>query len=900
MEEGRFSIPPKAVHEGNRIKFPLWPEAEYLLRVARSDPAQAGRALLAIGETDNMRVHLTLAQIALIVPPNDAAQWALGEAQWVRKQDWLMPGLTTSLASLASRLFAEGQPRAGEDLTRAVFEVLPDRTKDARATSDFPLPPQPRARSDSWEFDKAIETVRPQLTDSMGLDGLGLLSDLLDDALRLSRMGGDEARPMDYSFIWREAIERDEEAHREIRDILVSAVRDAAGDLAERVAVKKVTALLEERGWRVFRRIAIHVVRQWGGGDPALLRDYLLSEQLFDAVDVRHEWALLLEDHFAKLAASEQERILLLVEKGPDRAAMRERHLRASGEALPKELEEQWVEQWQRDRLSPIHKVLPAPWGARFDDFVQRHGPPQFDRNSSVVTVRWGDRSPVKQDDIVGMSSDQLHSFLREWSPERGFDTPTREGVVDTLSGLGDALLQREVQVAERWAGLHPVYVRFLLRGAQQLLRNGGPVAWDRILGLLELLEIDIATSEGAAVCSAAMALLRDGFDAGSGMPAVTLKERLWQFIENSMRKAEALPVVSDLLSAGDALHRSMNSVHGQSVEAAIRLGVWAKRMSADVVSEFSFSQRLPRVSDALDKWLRARTGQSLLARPMFGANLEALSWLDHSWVSSRLSILFPDEVEHEAFREAVWETFLVYGRAYGRACEDYATEYRREVERLRLDEHTQESRRRVAEHLAEHLSVYFWRRQLDLAEDGLLRGFYALAPAELRGHVLAFVGRSLQEAEDVPADTVRRLFEILEWRESFLRGLTDATSRRRESGELRQVGYWCSAPALSGPQLLPHIKAALELAGGVESEKAVAEKLAEWVAVSPMLVAESVELLILNRAKEWSLHYWRPEVEAVVRSLNASSDPPQQERARRIVELLVERGFHDARSLTQ
>src|SRR4051812_1118300 len=76
IQEGRFASPPPAVREGDSIRFPGWPESEYLARVAGRAPDLAARVLAAIPETDNQRVHLDLVEVALQLSPIDAAAWA--------------------------------------------------------------------------------------------------------------------------------------------------------------------------------------------------------------------------------------------------------------------------------------------------------------------------------------------------------------------------------------------------------------------------------------------------------------------------------------------------------------------------------------------------------------------------------------------------------------------------------------------------------------------------------------------------------------------------------------------------------------------------------------------------------------------------------------------------------
>src|SRR5712691_7810091 len=81
LEEGLFKKPPSPIREGNYVRFPLWPESAYLARVAGENPDLAARVLFAIPETDNVRVHEDLVEVALKIGSRDAAKWAREEAK---------------------------------------------------------------------------------------------------------------------------------------------------------------------------------------------------------------------------------------------------------------------------------------------------------------------------------------------------------------------------------------------------------------------------------------------------------------------------------------------------------------------------------------------------------------------------------------------------------------------------------------------------------------------------------------------------------------------------------------------------------------------------------------------------------------------------------------------------
>src|SRR5215207_2844048 len=75
FENGLFQNPPEPIREGDYIKFPFWPESQYLARVASLAPESVLEIALQI-ETDNVRVHEDIADAACAMTPHLAAQWA--------------------------------------------------------------------------------------------------------------------------------------------------------------------------------------------------------------------------------------------------------------------------------------------------------------------------------------------------------------------------------------------------------------------------------------------------------------------------------------------------------------------------------------------------------------------------------------------------------------------------------------------------------------------------------------------------------------------------------------------------------------------------------------------------------------------------------------------------------
>src|ERR1700733_2097498 len=152
--KGFFSSPPKPTRDDERgtIAFMIWPEARYLFRMAARDPEAVAEVALQVPNTENVRVHDDLVDIALALPAGLAAKFVPDAKLWIRAPYELL--LPEKLGALISKLATEGEAQSALDLTRSVLEVLPD--------SKPILVPEPRGHFDTWHYERVLRRDIPK------------------------------------------------------------------------------------------------------------------------------------------------------------------------------------------------------------------------------------------------------------------------------------------------------------------------------------------------------------------------------------------------------------------------------------------------------------------------------------------------------------------------------------------------------------------------------------------------------------------------------------------------------------------------------------------------------------------------------------------------------------------
>jgi hypothetical protein len=203
-----------------------------------------------MNETDNIRVHSDLLEIALRLPAKDAAKLTARARTWI--QTPFDNFVSDKIGDLMAHLASGGQVQAALALAKEAFALL----APAEEPSNAWVSREPRAWLRDWSYEQAIKTAMPSLIDADGLRTLALFCSLLEQAIELSGRIAD-VQGEDYSYIWHEAVENDEYPPR-LRNTLVSAARDAAVKIVDLDPPKLQQVLLELRkhAWSEFDRPA--------------------------------------------------------------------------------------------------------------------------------------------------------------------------------------------------------------------------------------------------------------------------------------------------------------------------------------------------------------------------------------------------------------------------------------------------------------------------------------------------------------------------------------------------------------------------------------------------------------------------------------------------------------------
>jgi hypothetical protein len=912
---GRFQDPPKTRRQENTIGFPAWPESQYLVRVAGDAPKAVKEVILKVPETDNQRVHQDFVEAAARMPGGIAAEIAEKEAAWIRGQDYLYVLYPDKVAELITHLANEGQVTAALRLARALIRLSPDprpTTQIGEGEDAIEMPRDVVAKFDQWHYQRSLQIITKPLVKADADRGLELLCDVLEFAMKAHvRPGPSETDGEDYSWIWRPHIEID--GHGDPKDALVSAVRDGAV-LAATSAPQTIPTILDKlvaRRWRIFRRIAAHVLATVPGVDSETINKFVEPPfRLQDYPQTEPELAEFLKRSFAKLPKETQGRILSNIDTGPNLDTFRTNfefaQKRAPTDAELENIAERWRLQW----LEPIHESLPNDdWRNRYEQLVKRFVQPAERTEPGGVFV--GPTSPKTVQELRELEPEKLIEYLETWVPSNDWASPTPAGLGRELTSLVSSEPEELSPLADRLIGLDPTYISSAIEGFSEAVKKGLVIDWGRVLDLCEWVikqnaeianrKIDLVHGDPDWIASriAVGRLLREGF-AGKKEAQLSkeFRTRVWGLLTSLVMGPDPTAARAQKYAEnGFPGSISLNAPRGITLDAVIDYGLWIHPYDpAKAQADESAFSEAPEVRELLDEVLR--TDSSLSSGEVFGRRFPALFMLDRSWAKENAELIFKPNAK--PLERVAWINYLLFCSAYDDLLAMLTAQYERAIDSLAASFNSS-VKSQYERNLVAHLVSFFWRARLDLDDEkGLLARFFKKASVELRAYAFEVIGRSLGSAagsvplkEGDSQNLLERLRKLLAKRVNAVK-----QNGKEEAVELEPFGWWFISNQFDAHWLIENLLTVLRLSHKISPDWLVVECLSKEAKSKPVHSVEALEWIIVGDKEGWAIHGWEQHARELLKNALDSDSAEAKESAIRVINLIGSRGHYGFRDL--
>lgn len=877
-QRGFFQRPPAAIRSEDEgtISFPDWPELRYLLRMAPKASEAVSRVILSIPDTDNARVHELLVEIGAQLPPKTTGRLADRALSWL-DNPFTRAHFAEPFARFVAHLAEQRETKRAESLAAKLF------------SSDSPA-----RHIDAWYLERNLKICLPSLRRSLGLNALSLLQRLL--LKQIDRDGRDERE--DYSYIWRRELAKANYAGKEPRDVFIDAILETSLLLAraDDIGFDAVSEALLEGKLPIFRRLAMYVAAEvCNEADQFVLRT-LFDPGIVDRPAYRAEYARLLQAFLPKLSDETRESLVRFLTSDYMRSIPEENRESLTGQrahAVAATLELQ--------RLLAFGKEIPQALIARRDALLHELGEP-----STASAVWRGPTSELSDEQLLQMSPSEIVDYLKEWKPLGTFGAPSPEGLGRALQSATRARALEMSRAADSFIDLEPTYVRAVVTGLSEVVAAKQPIEWEKVLLLLAWVCAQPVEAEVAPrvfpddadpgwgwTRQATVRLLENALIHPESGLAISYRQRVWAILE-------ALLVDPDPRDGGEAsahdsdyLTRSINSVRGLALQTVVRYAWWIHseipRPDGSVVETFD---RDPEVRSALE---RALVDPSPAVRCVLGEYFPSLFYLDAAWVARNVNAIFPEAAEALLFWGATWGTFVEYAQPYDLAFETLRSKY--DLALRRLGNADDAERKRTGERgLGQHLSSYFWRAvDGDRSTERLLEYFDNCNPANV-GQTVWFLGRGLEEAKDTSPATIDRLKAL--WTQVRVRSAAWEDQKRREL--IRHFGTWFTSEQFDADWALNELEQCLTTGFGLVDLQGLLVRLGSLAESNPLQVARCVELLVQQEQQLRHPFMWERELASILKVLLANPNDAVTQRARPVVDKLVEGGSLFARDLVK
>jgi len=888
-EAGLFEVPPEPIYDFTEgtVGSPPWPQSKYLARMAAFNPETVQQVALNVPDAENVQVHEDLADVALALPPELAVRFVPKVREWLRSPYLLH--LPEKLGNLMVSLAQGGQTAAAVDLAEALFELRPG---DPSATKQpVWLAPEPRGRFGRFTYETLVVEQLPLLADKAPLPTLELAANLLSTAIELSFAPGDQDPPNDYSHLWRPAIhEHEQNVDKTLRDPLVNSLVD----ISERIArdqpslVTELVQRLERREWHIFRRVALHLLRVWPEIAPEAISRRLTDRHLFGDPHFHHEYLLLARDHFEELTPEDQAVILGWVDDGPDLQLWgsdpRTLAMEEPGDA------DEYRDRWRLDRLAMLHESLPPAHLQKYDQLVERFGPPEHpDFVVHLPAARTDPTTPKQADELREPEIEELVHYLASWRPTPGLGNPTTEGLARKLAAVVATEPARFADAAALFKELDPPYVWAVLQGLRESA-EGFEFEWKPVLDLAAWVASAGTGSQAARWRPARLEvsrLLSRGFGQGPAQIPFRFRKAAWQAIrpltDDPDPDAARLPAGG---IADSAAAQSIATVRGEAMHAVVRYALWVRReieTSPDVKERLSRGlDEMPEVREVLEAHLDPVIDPSPAVRSVYGRWFSFLLMLDNHWATEKVGTIFPRDPSLEHLRDAAWEAHVSFSSPYDHLMSVIEEEYRRGVELVGRFNTRPDNAVAPENRLAEHLMVFYLRGRIALDRAGLLGRFLAEAPDELRHHALAFVGRSLKNQPGrVPTDFAMRIQALWDRR---MQAATEGDNPAGFTRELSAFGWWFASGKLETSWSIRQLMKVLDLGIKVEPASLVITRLKEMEESYAAQKVRALERILAMEQDSVSLVAWTEDAREILNEAIGSGDEATRTTALRLL----------------
>lgn len=866
----QFDRPSEPLRDGDSVRYPFWPPARYLVKVAASKPDRVMQIILKVPSSENPRVHEDMVDAALNMPPEISVKLFKKIIQWVKAPDANLLLLPNKIASYIVHIKNGGFKKESLSVADAILGLRKYEKQLDGGSDSLIKRADPVVRSD-WEYGEAIKEIAPSFQKEDKVELIKLLAEKLRQAVLIEERE-DDREFRDLSYIWRGSVEDSGQNHEYgMKDTIANWMRDLSEEvLAEAPElIDGLVVYFRQQAFPIFSRFGIHLIRLSGRAD--LTAKFLLDQQLFSCLDVWHEYALLLEAGYQLLSEQEKEKLLSMI--AADVA------YRNQGKSPP-DVNEEDNERSRYFYYYMIRSYLDGDAKAIFDRLHSKFGELEHPTFHSYTSAGWvGPTSPMQANELKSLSITELKKFLDEWSPsEKWSFGPSIEGLGRELEGVISERIDEFSKHLGEFKIQEKTYVRSIIQGLSKALAEKKKFQWESVVDYLLWASGQKDESEDDAfkpgedkdptwswTRQAACRFLERGLASEDHEVPFELREKCWGVISLGLSDINPKPEEEDkYTSEGNYYQTAINSVRGVALEAAVHYGFWVKR-NLGLLKEDLTIEKAPELFTAFDQHLSLNIEKSKAVRSVYGRWTPWLLPLNKDWFHSRKDLILPKDTALRDYWASAWDANILFNQPYTNVFSALSDHYLLAIERIELSDDGKADK--PDQRLVEHIVSLFLYGSFELSSEILVK-LYSRIDLKLKKRALDMIGRGLaNEKRDPDPEIVKRAISFWNFRVEECKKLNEPKDRI----ELSEFGWWLKSGRLDDQWALDQTIEVLNLCHFLTPDHLVMERLMELVDQYPVKVAEVLRLMVDHRVTDYGFYGWLEEAKVLLPKLMAT-----------------------------
>ncbi len=281
----------------------------------------------------------------------------------------------------------------------------------------------------------------------------------------------------DSSRIWCHSLhEFEKEYHDTPREILALILRDLTNHKAkynESAASELIQRFAITHGYNLpfFKRLSLYILsKNWSVTLKPFFWEMIDKEDekhYFSSPQYSHELYCLLQQNIKSFNASERAVIKQIIENGPQ-DEKEERH-----ENYINRWRLRWYSAMKKDQeFKNEYEKLSAKLERSSEDF----------ENEGKIQTRVGYISPLSVEDVLEMDNQDIVSYIRNFNPERSWESPSIEGLSDTIQNAVAQTPQKFDQEINLYIDTYHAYAYRIVQGFIDAWKNEKDFDWKKVL----------------------------------------------------------------------------------------------------------------------------------------------------------------------------------------------------------------------------------------------------------------------------------------------------------------------------------------------------------------------------------------------------------------------------------